>query len=270
MESTANLSLLHPTPWLQEEARRQMALVGALTRSSFTAPRPLDGVSGSQSGSSGRLPSLIYPLEGVLVEGTPDLYPPSVLIDEEADAHELVVAEIHPEMLSSSSMPPTRPLNRGPGDQTRPRIIVMSDDSNDEESCCLDSPSATPGNNMYGSGTTSAYDDQGGDDGREEERTLSLSETRERAEHDVRVAIADRCFHPRPTPIARYSGPMTVVRLDRMAALSDFQMAEEGKKDDEGEDIVQPLAAYAGMVDWAQAIQREPCSPREAEDAPPN
>ncbi|KAK7908475.1 hypothetical protein PG985_015778 [Apiospora marii] len=247
---------------------------------------------GCESGSSGLLPWCIYPLQGVVVEGTPDLYLRSFMIHEEADAHEEVVAEIHPEMLSSpSSAPPTTSLDGASGDQTGPGFIVMSDDDDDEVSCCPGFPNAPPRHDIFGPGMASAHDDQGdgdrggdeeeeeGEVGTEEVRKWRSSERRKKAARNARVAVADQLFHPRPTPIARYSGPMTVVRLDRMAALSDSQMEEENqgqsevevkeeKEDDE--DIVQLLTAYAGTVDWAQAIPREQCSPREAEDVPPS
>ncbi|KAK8139065.1 hypothetical protein PG984_002445 [Apiospora sp. TS-2023a] len=165
-------------------------------------------------------------LRGVVVEGTPDFYLRSVLADEEAYEHEMVVAETHPEMLPSLlSAPPTVPLDKVPGDQTRPMFTVASDDSDDNNSSGTLTPSILDDQNGDG-GEDDDEDEEEAEVGTEEERRWRLSERREKAAHAARVAVADQCFHPRPRPITRYSGPMTVVHLDRMAALMDFQTEE--------------------------------------------
>ncbi|KAK8081646.1 hypothetical protein PG996_000427 [Apiospora saccharicola] len=181
--------------------------------------------------SSG-LPLHIYPLDGVVVEGTPDLCLRSVLADEEADDHEMVAAQIYPEMMSSlSSAPPTVPLDRVPGDQTRPMFTIRSDDSDDDNSSGTSTSSTQNSQGDYDGGDDDDDEDEEEEEkeevGTEEERRWRLSERKEKAAHAARVAVADQCFHPRPRPITRYSGPMTVVHLDRMAALTDFRMEED-------------------------------------------
>ncbi|KAK8088132.1 hypothetical protein PG997_003093 [Apiospora hydei] len=180
------------------------------------------------------------------------------------------------------------------GDQSRPRFIIIgssNDEYYDEEeeeeeeeewgdgnmhySANLDAPSR---NERSGLPTSPSNNDQAGVGGdqylgiTEEERKWRAKEAKEKAAHEVRVAIAEQCLHPQPRPVAQYSGPMTVVRLDRMAALVSPQMGkdvEEEKEnpEEEEEDIVQPLKAYTGLADWAQVLPREQCLLMEGEVA---
>ncbi|KAK8126816.1 uncharacterized protein PG998_002575 [Apiospora kogelbergensis] len=104
------------------------------------------------------------------------------------------------------------------------------------------------------------------------ERDCRLREKKDMEARDARVAVSGQCFQPVPSPIARCSGPMTVIRVDRLAALTNFQ-AEEEEEEEKGdrnsehekeEDTIQPLSEYAGVAGWVGVDEiREPFEENE-------
>ncbi|KAK7951241.1 uncharacterized protein PG986_006969 [Apiospora aurea] len=256
------------------------------------APPPLKAVPSSLSATA--KPSVpIHPLEGVVVDGMPGWSLHSVCLQEEGLGEKDVV-----EIRLGSPSPPLMLRGDLPGDQSRPRFIIIQS-SNDEYyeeeeeeeeedwdgrsmhcSANLDAPSR---DERAGLPTSSSNKDQAGVGGdrylgiTEEEREWRAKEAREKVAHEVRVTTAERCLHPQPKPIAQYSGPMTVVRLDRMAALMKLQTRKDVEEEEEEEeenpekegDIVQPLKEYAGLADWAQVLPREQCLFMEAEVVTP-
>ncbi|KAK8055373.1 hypothetical protein PG993_000600 [Apiospora rasikravindrae] len=220
----------------------------------------------------------IHPLEGVVVDGMAGRSLHSVCLQQE-DLGEEDVVEIRLGLPS----PPMVLRGGGSGDQTRPRFVIRSsDDEDDEEEERDDSDmrhpanlDAPPGDERLGPPLSSSSDGQAGVSGdqyvdsTEQELGWRAKVAKEKVAHEVRVAIAEQCLlHPQPKPIAQYNGPMTVVRLDHMAASINLQGGEDPVEWEETQNaVVQPLKAYAGLADWAQVSPREQCLLMEAEVA---
>ncbi|KAK8050480.1 hypothetical protein PG994_012210 [Apiospora phragmitis] len=189
-------------------------------------------------------------------DGTAGLSLYSAFLQDE-DLQEEDVVEIHLGLLS----PPLTPLGGVSGDQTRPLFIIRSsDDEDDDDEMCHPLPLSVPprdnspgplmassngGKDGGGGGGGEEEDEEGGEDITEEERGWRLKEAQEKAAHGVRVATAGQCLHPRPRPISRRSGPMTVLGLDRMAALANLQEEEVEEEEESAEERGWRTAALA-------------------------
>ncbi|KAK8021363.1 hypothetical protein PG990_006501 [Apiospora arundinis] len=146
------------------------------------------------------------------------------------------------------------------GDRTRPWFLIRSGDDDERGELFVSVPS-TP--NDQGSGGSGGGAEEKGEEYPEWEREWRLYERKERAARDARVAVSGRCFQPTPMPITQYSGPMGVILLDRLAALTNLRReedegdgkGEEGEEESTEEDVVQPLSEYEH---WVWGTQQSP------------
>ncbi|KAK6841497.1 hypothetical protein PG995_000587 [Apiospora arundinis] len=166
------------------------------------------------------------------------------------------------------------------GDRTRPWFLIRSGDDDErgevrrlqvpppqlriprrESHELFVSVPSTP--NDQGSGGSGGGAEEKGEEYPEWEREWRLYERKERAARDARVAVSGRCFQPTPMPITQYSGPMGVILLDRLAALTNLRReedegdgkGEEGEEESTEEDVVQPLSEYEH---WVWGTQQSP------------